>query len=212
MITKNSKIKINKKNIFIYAWFLLVTIYSILNFILFLSPYWLSTNTSRNTLFNDKIKLFEEANHVYSTKYIRTGYFGLYKYCLQMQTIQNKLNNILINSTNDLDLKQDSFAYFKCVGEWNQLETFVNVYFGISTCLVGFSCVLGIICIAVCFWIIFFNELPQVVLYLSSFIQIANGMIIRLVKFLRLFNLKIVYLKKRCFNFERMCYFSIWMV
>lgn len=179
MIIKDSKIKLNKLNIFIYSWCLLIVIFAILNFILFVSPYWLTTHTTKNTSFNDRIKLGDESNYIYSTKNVRTGYFGLYKYCIQTRTIQNKINsirdNLDVNSTSEFDLKQDSIAFVKCIGEWNQLKTFVNVYFAISTCLVGFACVLGVLCIAVCFWIIFFTDLPQIVLFLSSFIQIANG-------------------------------------
>ena len=172
--TSKSKLEFNVANLIIYVWFLLIILFSIIYFIIFVSPDWISTN-SNNTL-HSKIKLIDDENNAYSTRLKKSGHFGLYKYCIRLSTVKNKLNDFTApqNSTRNYFIKSD-VTYTKCVGEWNSLEAFQNVYFGISTCLVGLACILGIVCVAVCFWIIFCTKIPQVVLYLSSFIQIANG-------------------------------------
>jgi len=173
----NTKLENNLKkylNTIIYLWFIAVSVTAVCNFILFTSPYWFGINSSNinMSLNGNKIKIYEDANnHLYSTKYLKIGSFGLYKYCVRMSILNTKQLNI----TNSI--KTDS-SFIKCIGEWNRLDTF-SVYFSISTCLIGFSCILGCVCVTVCFTIIFFiNKMPQLVLYISSFIQIAIGLLV----------------------------------
>ena len=72
-------------NILIYVWFLMTITFAFLNFIVFLSPYWLSTGSLP---LNNKIRLFEEENLVYITKHQKqSGFLGLYKYCIRISTV-----------------------------------------------------------------------------------------------------------------------------
>lgn len=158
--------------IILYLWFLLTISFAILNTIVFTYPYWIGNthfpiDSSIQELNVENIN-FDDL--IFSKDY--KAHFGLFRYCLKdliKRNIKNLSDIVSVEIDTNGIFSEETF-YFRCSGHWSES---INIYFRISTYLVGFSCVVGILCVAICFLIVF--TYPQFILYVCSCLQLLIG-------------------------------------
>ena len=162
----------------IYLWFLLSILLSILNTIIFLNSYWLGNVNLVNVTssVDDELtttNLEDLYQNDYQTQMHSIAYFGLYRFCFKETTVLVVMDTRnRTDSVEDLKFKPYQ-SFFKCSGHFTQANTILNVYFMITTYMMGLTCILGYVCVAFSFLIAITS--PQFILYLSSFFQIIMG-------------------------------------
>ena len=183
------------------VWFLLTLVFSALNLICFLYPFWFGSSYAFDAVAASNSTI--GANQ--TNKFVD---FGLYKICFtsttvvvgeankkkltgerkkfidydEGQSIYEETSTVLTTTTNRTTTKSSSMPSSsssslliktKCFGNWKQHYSILNNYFKIATYLMLIACGFGVLSVVICSLMISIR--PKQILYFDSAIQLSIG-------------------------------------